>query len=127
MESSLQEQEFQFQDLNLDNVDASFSSFGALLSNGNVKRVKAMPEQRESLLSDMPLKEFQFEDLKLDNVDGSFPSIGALLSNGNVKRVKAMPEQRESLLSDIPLKLGYEAMDSISSSCQAITGLHKKY
>ncbi|KAI5074291.1 hypothetical protein GOP47_0010252 [Adiantum capillus-veneris] len=49
-------EEFQFEDLNLDNVDGSFPSFGALLSNGNVKRVKAIREQRESLLSDMPLK-----------------------------------------------------------------------
>ncbi|KAI5071742.1 hypothetical protein GOP47_0013993 [Adiantum capillus-veneris] len=87
----------------------------------------SMWKKTKSMESSLQEQEFQFEDLKLDNVDGSFPSIGALLSNGNVKRVKAMPEQRESLLSDIPLKLGYEAMDSISSSCQAITGLHKKY
>ncbi|KAI5059145.1 hypothetical protein GOP47_0025464 [Adiantum capillus-veneris] len=63
--------------------------------------------------------ECQFEDLNLDNVNGSFSSFGALLSNGNVKRFKAMLEQREILLSDMPLKLGYETVDSVSSSCQA--------
>ncbi|KAI5058381.1 hypothetical protein GOP47_0026551 [Adiantum capillus-veneris] len=79
----------------------------------------SMWKNTESIESSLQEQEFQFEDLNLDNMDGSFPSFGALLSNGNVKRVKAMPKQRESLLSDMPLKLGYETVDSVSSSCQA--------
>ncbi|KAI5069320.1 hypothetical protein GOP47_0015621 [Adiantum capillus-veneris] len=106
IESSLQEQEFQFEDLNLDNMDGSFPSFGPLLSNGNVKRVKAMPEQRESLLSDMTLK-LGYETV--DSVSLSYQANNHEASRKSTRQRKISAKLKESL----DTKLGKETSKKI--------------